>query len=79
MSWWIWMIIGFVLGTLVSGVLFFLSIDKFWVGNLREDRSIPEEPYYFMEIGQGRFERLSRNNFALLRIIRQNYTEENSK
>lgn len=75
MSWWVWLIIGVIFGTLVSGVTYFLAIDKYYVGNLREDRSIPEEPYYFMEISKGRFGRLSKNRFALLRVVRENYEE----
>ncbi len=69
-------ICGYFAGTIVLGIFLFLSLDKYYVGDLREDRSIPEEPYYFMEIGAGRFDRLKRNRFALLKIVRENYRKD---
>ena len=76
MSGWLWLVIGYTLGTLVSGIIYLITVDKYYVGNLREDRSIPEEPYYFMEIASGRFDRLAKNKFALLRVTHQNYIRE---
>ena len=77
-----WLIIGIaigvIVGVLISGVCCLLVVDCYYVGNLREDRSIPEEPYYFMEIGNGRLERLKRNRFALLRVVRENYMQADS-
>lgn len=76
MSIFAWFVIGFFVGVIISGLIYLLTVDKYWIGNLREDRSIPEEPYYFMEIVNGRYERLKTNRFALLRIIRQNYMDK---
>ena len=73
---WIWFVIGYFIGTIVSGAIYLLTVDKYWVGILREDRSIPEEPYYFMEISAGRAERLKKNKFALLLIRRENYIKQ---
>ena len=75
----VWLVIGYALGTIVSGAFYLLTIDKFYVGNLREDKSIPEEPYYFMEIDQGRSGRLASNKFVLLRVERQNYIQKEDK
>lgn len=79
MSGWVWFVIGYAVGVLVECLIFLLSIDRYYVGRLREDRSIPEEPYYFMEIDSGRFERLKKNRFALLRIARENYMDIGNK
>lgn len=76
MSGWLWLVVGYALGTLISGIIYLITVDKYYVGNLREDRSIPEEPYYFMEIAGGRFDRLAKNKFALLRVTHQNYIQE---
>ena len=79
MAGWILFLIGFALGIFLPGVFFVLIFDKWYAGKLREDRSIPDEPYYFMEIDQGRSGRLASNKFVMLRIERQNYIQKEDK
>ena len=73
----VWFWVGFAVGFLLAGIIFAgalgVLVDKWYAGNLREDRSIPEEPYYFMEIAPGRFQKLGTNNSVLLRVKRENY------
>ena len=75
MSVWFWIgfAVGFLLACVVCAGALGVLVDKWYAGNLREDRSIPEEPYYFMEIAPGRFRKLSTNNTVLLRVKRENY------
>jgi len=73
MNEWIMLIVGVVFGSLVSGVVFLLAVGKWYIGSLRIDTSIPEEPYWFMEISSGGADRLKKLNIVLLRVRRENY------
>ena len=70
----IYILIGMVIGILLACAIWMLACEQWFVGTLREDRSIPEDPpYWFMEILRGREKHLTKNRFALLRIRRENY------
>lgn len=72
---WIGYAIGFLMASVVCVIAIGLLIDKWYAGNLREDRSIPEEPYYFMEIAPGRLKKLGMNDTILLRVKREDYIQ----
>lgn len=73
--------IGLVTGVLSSGVLIWLLtipliIDKWYVGTLNRDESIPNEPYYFMEIDEDKHEKLEKNKHVLLMVRKKNYLDD---
>ena len=75
----IWL--GFIVGCFVTGVIAMIIvmcvIGKWYIGDLREDRSVGEgEPYHFMEIAKGAARQLQTNRFVLLRVKRENYIHE---
>lgn len=67
------LIIGMVLGGVFCGVAFLIQMDKWYVGVLREDRSDPDQPYYFMEISKGRSQRLRKAKRVMLNVNREDY------
>lgn len=72
-------VIVFCIGVL-TGVLIAWMISKVIkdepIGNLREDRSDPDSPYYFLEIDKGFFNELNTRETITLRVLRENYLKE---
>lgn len=76
------LLIGVICGALV-GV--FVGTDRMRkavelasVGNLRIDRSEPDEPPKpFLEVTNATIETISRKNFVILKVINQNYISQN--
>lgn len=71
------LIVLYILGVLL-GVLLGLFIAKFLnpkvVGNLRVDRSDPDDrPYLFLEIFPGKRDSILTDDYITLRIRRENY------
>ena len=66
---------GFLSAVIVLIFVFGLFVDSWYAGDLREDRSNPEEPYYFMEVAPGRGQKLSKNRKILLKVKRENYID----
>ena len=73
LTFWIGVLAGFLGSCLLFLIGFVIVVDKWYVGSIREDRSIPEEPYFFMEISPGRFEKIARNNHVIFNVKRENY------
>ena len=80
MEWfWVTLIAGIGFGILISIAVLFLMVDRWYVGTLREDRSDPSEPYYFLEIPKGGLQRMSRLKHVILSVKRENYIEPDTK
>ena len=74
---WLGAITGIFIASAVWGFVYLAVIGKWYVGDLREDRSSGDErPLYFMEIAQGGYRHMQSNKFVLLRIKRENYIKE---
>ena len=74
---WNGIFIGMIVAGIVFAIIFIAYIGKWYIGDLREDRSSGDErPYYFMEIAQGGYRHLKSNKFVLLRVKRENYIKE---
>ena len=80
MDLWLFILVGAVVGGTIAFLVFLFVIGKWYVGNLREDRSFGEgDPYYFMEIANGALGQVKKNRFVLLRVRRENYIQEDRK
>lgn len=76
-------LIYFVIGLIISSILsWFLgyrsakekALEHACIGNLREDRSDPEEPpYLFLELEQGGLDLIQKSEYVTLRVRRENY------
>lgn len=74
---WIGLFVGIFISSMVFGIGCIAYLGKWYIGDLREDRSSGDErPYYFMEIAQGGYRHLQSNKFVLLRVKRENYIKE---
>ena len=65
----------FVGGICVAAVAALIA-GRWYVGTLREDRSEPTEPYYFLEIPRGGMRRLSGLKHVILNVKRENYLKQ---
>lgn len=73
-------LVGLFVGAVALGIIVLFLIGKWYVGDLREDKSFDDElPSYFMEIAQGGYSRMKKNDFVLLRIRRENYVQKDSQ
>lgn len=76
---WIYLVIGMIVGDLFCWFLGYHTakkkvLERACIGNLREDRSDPEEPpYLFLELEQGGFESIQQAEYVTLRVRRENY------
>jgi hypothetical protein len=68
-------LIGLGAGVVVTAITVSLLIDRWYVGNLNLDASIPEEPYYFIEVSRGMTHKLSKNKHVLLNVRKSNYED----
>lgn len=73
---WIGLGCGVLVMAGISVLVVFLLIDKWHVGTLNLDESIPEEPYYFMEVSAGSQDKLKSNRLVLLRVSKRNYIRD---
>jgi hypothetical protein len=77
---WFWLTLAVGIGFGIVGTLSVIALiaGRWYIGTLREDRSDPSEPYYFMEIPKGGMRRLSGLNHVILNVKRENYVKEDS-
>lgn len=68
------MIIGAIVGIFVGMGRMQKAVEERSVGNLRIDRSEPDEPARpFLEITNASIESISRQSYIILKIINENY------
>lgn len=76
---WFYLIIGPIIGDLLSFFLgYYLAkkkgLERACIGNLRKDRSDPEDsPYLFLELEQGGLDALQKAEYVTLHVRRENY------
>ena len=74
MTFFFYVVCGVIAGAGLASIVWMLLCEKWFIGDLREDQSIPDDPpFYFMEIRQGCYEYLKKGKFVLLRVRRENY------
>ena len=72
------MIIGAIIGIFVGMERMRKAVEEQSVGNLRIDRSEPDEPARpFLEIKDATIESISRQNYIILKVINENYISHN--
>jgi hypothetical protein len=77
MEWFWWAFLsGIGFGIVGTMVVVALIAGRWYIGSLREDRSDPSEPYYFMEIPKGGLQRMGRLKHVILNIKRENYIDK---
>ena len=69
-------VIGFIFGLFVAVFVAAAILGTWFIGSLNEDRSIPDEPYYFMEISRGGADKMRKNKHVLLKVKRENYVKD---
>ena len=69
-------LIGLGIGAFIQFITATLLIDRWYIGTLNLDASIPDEPYYFMEVERGMAHKLSKNKHVMLRVRKSNYMKE---
>ena len=63
-------LIGFGIGAAVMKRYFYSKN----IGNLRVDRSIENDsPYLFLEVTKGNVDKISQDQFVLLKVLNENY------
>lgn len=63
-------LIGFSIGAAVMKRYFYSKN----IGNLRVDRSIENDgPYLFLEVTKGNVDKISQDQFVLLKVLNENY------
>lgn len=70
------LIAGIIIGAVFVAVFMLLMIESWEVGSLNLDASIPNEPYYFMEVDKGKAERLAKNRRIILKVKKSNYMDK---
>ena len=72
------LIIGYVIGLFIGVDRMRKSVEEGSVGNLRIDRSEPDEPPRpFLEVTGSSIESISRREFVILKVINENYLSQN--
>lgn len=68
------MIIGLIIGIIAGVDRMRKVIEEQSVGNLRIDRSLPDEPVIpFLEVKGTSIERIAQKKFVMLRVINESY------
>lgn len=82
MELWMWLVIGWLGGTVIGYVLSRIIVrqhdKKLYVGTLRVDRSDPDEaPYLFLELEQGGMMKIHQNKTVLFNVDLNGYLTRN--
>ena len=71
-------LIGVVVGVWIGMERMRKAVEEGSVGNLRIDRSEPDEPPKpFLEVKDATIDTISRKNFVILKVINENYLSPN--
>lgn len=82
MEFWMWIVIGWIGGTVIGSILSWLIVrhhkKKLYVGTLRVDRSDPDEaPYLFLELEQDGMTKIHQNKTAFFKVDMNSYLTRN--
>lgn len=70
----LFVIVSFLAGVLVGTSQMRKAVEEGSIGNLRIDRSEPDEPPRpFLEVTSGNIETISKMGFVILKVVNENY------
>ena len=71
-------VVGVLIGIFIGTERMRKAIEEQSVGNLRVDRSEPDEPPRpFLELKNATIEMVSRKKFVILKVVNENYLSQN--
>lgn len=62
--WWLWLLIGIIVGACLSSVVFFITHPK--IGTFKIDKSNPDKDVYRLDVGD--LEKISKKKHVRLKI-----------